>query len=239
MAGLWVGTALISKVNQPSSLSDPALPRNTASQFQFRLLVHVDSAGQPRLLQQVLLMWTNGVRAMNTDGYLEMVSPGRQVLLTDDSLVSAYSGATMRDGQAVARRFSSAAFGFRTPLAMTLAAGGPVGSDGSTYTANVALDYDDPSNPFKHRYHPDHNNLNERFDQNLPQGVESFTVNRLITLRFTATDPENLKLAGWGDTQIGGTYREAITGLIKNTVYLEGVFRLSRACQVGSLNGAL
>ncbi|MEY3274976.1 MAG: hypothetical protein RL153_241, partial [Verrucomicrobiota bacterium] len=39
------------------------------------------------------------------------------------------------------------------------------------------------SNPFLHTYHPDHDNLNEQFSRELPQGAESYTITREITLR--------------------------------------------------------
>jgi hypothetical protein len=238
-AGLWVGNAVIHKVNQPASVSTPTEPVPVAADYQFRLLLHVDDSGQTRLLQKVVLMWTNGLTRVNTNGYREVVSPGRYVLVTDDSLVPRFGGAALRDGQPVARRFSSAAFSFRQPLGLSRTAGTDFGADGSTFATSVLVDYDDPVNPFKHQYHPDHDNLNERFDQKLPEGIESFTVNRQIQLQFTAADPENLTLAGWGDNQLGGRYRETITGLHKNTLFVEGTFRLQRASTVGILNDGL
>jgi hypothetical protein len=236
-AGLWVGSAVIRKISQPSNLDDANLPRSTASEFQFRLVVHVDRNGQAQLLQKVLLMWKNGTYTNNTDGIQVLDQPGRYVLLTDERLAPNFTGAALRDGEPVARRYSSAAFSFRSPILMT--ANGVFGGANSTFTCPVLLDYDDPLNPFKHKYHPDHDNFTERFDQKLPEGVESFTVNRQVQLQFSATDPDNTTLAGWGDNQLGGTYRETITGLHKNTLNIEGTFRLQRASRVAVLNDAM
>jgi hypothetical protein len=140
----------------------------------------------------------------------------------------------LRDGEPVARRVSSAAFGFRQPIAMTGA--GAFGSGGSARACLIPLDYDDPVNPFKHRYHPDHDNLDARFEQKLVEGREGFTVTREVRLEFAAQDPDNLALAGWGDNQLGGVYRETITGLHKNPLIVEGTFRLHHATEVATLN---
>jgi hypothetical protein len=81
--------------------------------------------------------------------------------------------------------------------------------------------------------------LDERFQQTLPEGFESFTVGRQIQLQFTAADPGNFAMAGWGDNEVGGTYSETITGLHKNTLYVAGTFRLRHASTVGVLNDGL
>jgi hypothetical protein len=233
-AGLWLGSASINKVSQPANLSQPNTPQNVAAEFQFRLIVHVDASGQARLLQKVLQMWKNGTtRPDPIDPARQIVDvPGRFVLLTDEALVPGFSGAALRDGVPVGRRVSSAAFGFTTPLPLTGA--GDFG--GNTISAQVPMPYDDPLNPFLHRYHPDHNNLDERFEQTLPAGVESFNVTRQVTLQFTAQPPDGLALAGWGDTQLGGTYRETITGVHRQPIYVEGSFRVQKASTVASLN---
>jgi len=56
-AGLWVGEARIKAVcNATSGAIDPRRPAPAASEFHFPLIVHVDAAGQARLLQQVMQM---------------------------------------------------------------------------------------------------------------------------------------------------------------------------------------
>ena len=109
----------------------------------------------------------------------------------------------------------------------------------NTLSGNVVLDYDDPLNPFRHKFHPDHDNLTERFDAKLPEGQESFTIQRQVSLQFTSTDPEQLPVSGWGDTQVGGLYSERITGVHKHPIYMQGTFRLSRANRTPVLNDGL
>ncbi|HWQ93744.1 MAG TPA: hypothetical protein VN673_18925 [Clostridia bacterium] len=232
-AGLWVGSAEITHVSQPSS-DNPNNPVPVASSYQFRLLVHVDGNGQAKLLQKVLQMWKPGTYRTNENGIREVDQPGRFVLVTDDNLIPNFTGSALRDGEPVARRFSTAAFGFRTPIAMT--GTGPFGTSGSQFACNVVLDYDDALNPFKHVYHPDHDNWDARYSQKLPEGKESFSVTRAIQLQFTSTDPDNSAIAGWGDNQLGGIYGESIGGLHRDTLTLRGSFRLQQAVRTAALN---
>jgi hypothetical protein len=179
-------------------------------------------------------MWKDGTTKPDPTDPTKLVmdQPGHYVLLTDEALTANYSGAAVIDGQPVGKRVSSAAFAFKNPVPM--AASGDFGA--GTNSCTIGLGYNDPLNPFKHAFHPDHNNLNEEYTQTLPEGVESFTVQRQILLEFQAQDPNGLQLAGWGDTQLGGKYRETITGLHKSPISVEGTFRLHRASRVGSLN---
>jgi hypothetical protein len=244
-AGLWVGSVAISKVNEPANGAAPNAPVPTVSEFQFRLLIHVDSSGQARLLQKVIQMWKDGTFATDTNGLQIVDEPGRFVLVTDDQFIPNFTGATLRDGEPVGRRISSAAFGFRTPIPMA----GDFGSTGELLQCGVLTDFNDDLNPFKHRFHPDHNNLD---DSSQPQPLpiktnihglrftaESSSVRRDISLQFTTTDPENLSLAGFGDNQLAGIYRETITGLHKDALHIEGVFRLHHASRIGVLNDGL
>jgi hypothetical protein len=106
----------------------------------------------------------------------------------------------------------------------------------NTLTAEIELEHDDPENPFQHRYHPDHDNLDERFEQAVPEGQESFAVTRTVTLQFTTSDPDDLAQPGWGDLHLGGEYRERIEGLHRHPLFLSGTFRLQRASRIALLN---
>ncbi|MBI2926370.1 MAG: hypothetical protein HYY24_11805 [Verrucomicrobia bacterium] len=233
-AGLWVGTAAMERVNQPSAIGTSDLPVATASPFQFRLILHVDQSGTVRLLQKVLQMFKEGtLKPDPANPALKIVDqPGRFVLVTDDALIPQFSGATLRDGQRVARRISSPAFGFSRPVSFA----GPGDFGAGKLSCQVTIDYDDRLNPFKHRYHPAHDNLDDRFETKVPEGTESFAVTRQIELEFTAEDPDRLAIAGWGDNQVGGIYRETVTGLHNKTIYAEGTFRLTQASRIGVLN---
>jgi hypothetical protein len=236
-AGLWVGSAVIKMVSQPSSITAPTNPVPVGTPLPFRLIVHVDDYGTARLLQKVLEMYKNGTLKPDPNNPTNNIvdQPGHYVLVTDDGLVSSFTGATLRDGQPVARRLSSAAFGFSQPI--LFAGNGAFGA--GDFNCQVTLDYDDPLNPFKHVYHPDHNNLDDHFENKLPEGAESFTVVRQIELQFTTQDPDNLTTAGWGDDQLGGNYRETIAGLHSKPIYVSGTFRLTRASTIGILNDGL
>jgi hypothetical protein len=236
-AGLWVGSAVIDKVSQPANPSSSTNPVPVGTPFQFRLLVHVDNDGTARLLQKVLEMYKNGTLKPDPNNPTNNIidQPGHYVLVTDDSLIPQFTGATLSDSQPVARRLSTAAFGFSQPI--PLVANGAFGS--GRLTCQVNLDYDDRLNPFKHLYHPQHDNLDARFQNKLPEGVESFTILRQIEMDFTAQDPDNLTLPGWGDDQLGGNYYETISGLSSQPLHISGTFRLTRVSTIGVLNDGL
>ena len=225
--GLWVGNAMINRVNQPADPQNPDTPIPTASELQFRIIVHVDTVGQLRLLKEVTQMWDPGDEGVE----------GKFVLITDDSLIADYTGPGLRDGRNVGRRVSSAVFSFPEPLEMQ-----GIFAAGNTVFATYIIGFDDPLNPFKHKYHPDHNNLDEDYADTVQ---EAYDVTRTIKLEFTDMDPTNLNLsiAGWGDKDMGGIYKEEIVGLHKMTdpipqvLYVEGVFRLHKVSNVGELNG--
>ncbi len=157
--------------------------------------------------------------------------------MTDDSLIPQFSPAAIRGGQPVARRYSSGSFAMAAPL--PLSGLGPFGGSNSVFTCTNVLSYTNILNPFVHQYHPDHDNYDDSHTTQLAEGVECPTITRQITLQFTATDPSGLAVSGWGDNQVGGTYREIITGLYSVPLYVQGTFRLGLTCNVGVLNGGL
>jgi hypothetical protein len=82
---------------------------------------------------------------------------------------------------------------------------------GSSLTTTVLLDYKDhASNPFLHTYHPDHDNLDATFHNVLPQGSESYSVRRDITLSIAAPANDFTSLTSSGQTATGD-YLETIT----------------------------
>jgi hypothetical protein len=87
-----------------------------------------------------------------------------------------------------------------------------------------------------HRYHPDHNNLDEHYSQELPEGLESYTFSRAITLAFTEQDPESLGLPEWGYELIGGNYTEVLSGVHVRDIYMSGTFRMTKVLDVPVLN---
>ena len=113
-AGLWVGSASINAVSQPANSSSPTNPLPVGTPLQFRLLVHVDDSGNARLLQKVLEMFKQGTLVPDPSNPSNNIvnPPGHNVLVTDESLIPQFTGATLSDSTPVGRRLSSAAFGF-------------------------------------------------------------------------------------------------------------------------------
>jgi hypothetical protein len=153
--------------------------------------------------------------------------PARTVAVSDESLIPGIIGTA----QLVGRRISSPAFSFQQPVTFS-----PGTFNAGTLQGSTILDYDHPLNPFKHIFHPDHNNLDERFEQKLPEGKEAFTVTRSVSLEFTTTDPLGLNPPGWGETEVGGIYRETVSGLHRSTIQTSGNFRLVRVLSAPALN---
>lgn len=233
LAGLWVGTATINAISEAHS-ANPTNPTPTKSELNLRLLLHVEANGQTRLLKEVIQMWRNGTFTNDSSGNRVVDKPGEYVLLTDDTLISMFSGATLRDGESVGRRVSTIGYDFPSSssnnflnLTGTLAIG-------QSLTGTLILPHDHPTNPFKHKYHPDHDNLNARFDG---PAVESYTSSRQIELTFASSPPAgNPAVPDFGFNEMGGVYRERITGIHKNPIHLSGTFRLSRVSQIAELN---
>ena len=107
-----------------------------------------------------------------------------------------------------------------------------VGPGGEISTA-IVVSPTLPTNPFLHRYHPDHNNLDEQF---LNYQEEAYQVVRNMQFVFTPDDPGGINAPGWGDSTLGGTFAESITGLHRNPIFTSGTFRLRRASTVTVLN---
>jgi hypothetical protein len=232
LAGLWVGSATLKAISEPHS-TDPSTPTPTKSELGLRLLVHVDATGQARLLKEVLQMWRNGTFTNDGSGNLVVDKPGQYVLLTDDTLIPLFEGATVRDGESVGRRISTIGYDFPSSSSNNFLNLTGTFAIGQSLTGTLTLPYDHPNNPFKHKYHPDHDNLNAQFNG---PAMESFTTTRAIQLDFAATPPDGPAVPDFGYNEMGGTYKESITGIHKNIIYVSGTFRLSRVSRIAELN---
>jgi hypothetical protein len=142
------------------------------------------------------------------------------------------------DEKGTALRFSVA----HLPLDLVLDSNSP-GSNGdvafgSTLVRTVVLPFNDPTNPFVHQYHPDHDNRDARPDgTNTPKanGDESYTVTRTCFFTFTATPPEGVSATGWGSSVIGGSYTEILRGLHRDALVVSGTFVLRRVSETGAI----
>ena len=191
-------------------------PTPTRGEFNLRLLLHVDSSGQTRLLKEVIQMYQEAATTIDGSGNTVVTRPGRSVLLTDDSLISSFSGVTQRDGVSVGRRLSTVDFDFPDndlPLQGDLAVG-------FTLIGTNKMSATFARNPFKHRYHPDHS--------------KGYDIQRVLELTLSPA-PANPP-PGYGERILHGTYTETITGLHRTNIVVAGTFRLNRLETTGLLN---
>lgn len=180
----------------------------TARTPPLRVILHVDDGGTARLLSQVFV------------GELAGGSPG---------LCTREAGLSVAD-KASASRIVAA----HLPLDRVLASGSGAVALGQTLVRTVAIPFNDDTNPFVHRYHPDHNNKDAR-GMPLGAGVESYGITRTFSFQFTTTPPAGVSATGWGSTSIGGNYTEVIKGLHKKDLTVSGTFVLRRASEIGTL----
>lgn len=240
-AGLWVGGAAVVGVGQylkaysrQESNNAPILDSSgaylvtnintsvtpTASAFPLRLIVLNPESGPARLFQRLY----HGYNAIS------------------NSIITAQEAALNRNLLAESRRISAShlpwspsnpGWGFSGHLAQ-----------GASVTALVTNAFDNhTSNPFLHTYHPDHDNLDPRFRNELPQGSESYGVVREITL--TVTPPiEDFNSRVTAGLTLTGDYLETIRvlGLARpgntfdtRTFQVRGAFSLNRISEIATL----
>jgi hypothetical protein len=236
-AGLWTGSASVANVAsylksyQLNTKNSPVRGTNGAyvvtnintslgpvsSAFPLRLILHSDGTNV-NLLQRVF--------------YGLDVNSNLLVATSESALDPAQRGN--------ARRITSVQLPFTTTnrtwsLTGQLAPGG-------TLTTVVDLPYDDQaSNPFLHTYHPDHDNLDATFQNELPVGSESYGITRQITLSMTSAGNDYASLTQFGQS-FTGAYNETITmtglgGASRNfrNFNTAGSFALSRISPVAVL----
>jgi hypothetical protein len=198
--------------------------------LEFRLILHVDTVKRCRLLQRVIIAGaedTNGT--WNASLYVDeaKVPPGMK-----------------------SARISSVAFGLKNNA---ITWDETYFGDNSGFGKNLRFTYtlaaDDPVNPFRHAYHPDHDGLDARFKTQLPTGDNSqnyigeikpelFSVSNTVTLSWTNAPAVGSNAVLWNPSekvtgkiefQVGGLRREG-------PILMKGDFELRRISQVGSLS---
>lgn len=245
-AGLWVGTVTlnaVAEVNSGQLITNPVtravtrtgastVPTPTRSEANLRILLHVDSEGVTRLLREVIQMWQDGTYTNDASGFRRTAEPGRHVLLTDDRLIGQFGGVALRDGVPVGRRISTVSYDFDSGTNTFLELSG-LFAISSSVSGTLVVPETAPTNPFRHKYHPDHDNLDATFRNFVP---EAYRVTRQIELTFTQFDPTGVATPDYGYNTLAGLYREQVSGLHKDDLHVSGVFRLSRVALTSELN---
>lgn len=208
--GLWVGNVTLDQVNAPA-YSDTNLLA-TPAPLTMRLILHVDGLGQCRLLQQVLLAWdSTQTNAPHTNG--------TYALFLEDADVPADSEQVLR--------VSSVAFPLMEPVWLT-------GEFTNALTGTVEVSYDDPVNPYLHRYHPMHDNKDWDFEP-YTNATETLEITRDVTLTFEEPSTNWADNPYWGVDRAWGTYQETLLGLRAQPVLVEGRFMLRRISTINEL----
>ena len=205
LAGLWIGDAVVSGVQSKTAGYDGTA---TAQTYNLRYLIHVDDAGMSRVLSQVFL----GKLASSAE------SSG---ICTMESLLDAAS-------KAKASRIVAA----HMPLDRVLTASGAMALGGNM-SCTISTPFNDPTSPFVHQYHPDHDNKSG--STTLVSGQESYDLGRAVTFNFAATAPAGVSATGYGSSVIAGSYTEVLTGLRKDSITVTGTFSLQRVSEIGTL----
>jgi hypothetical protein len=204
LAGLWIGDASVGGVQSKTAGYTGTA---TAQTYNLRYIVHVDDAGSARVLSQVYLGQLAG----------ESPQPG---ICTEESALSVADKAS-------ARRIVAA----HLPLDRVLD-GGTMALGGSM-SCTISTPFNDPTSPFVHQYHPDHDNKSGI--NPLVSGQESYDLSRAVTFDISAAAPAGVSATGYGASVIAGNYTEVLTGLRKDSVTVTGTFTLRRVSEIGVL----
>ncbi|MDZ8119879.1 hypothetical protein [Pontiella agarivorans] len=256
-AGLWVGQALVTEVGQylktyAAGSTDPLIVTNAdlvvtndlqiseegsyivdsvnrniesvARPYPLRLIVHSPESGNALLMQQVYF----GVDAFS-----------RPVITREESVLDPEKYDQARRVTAIHLPWSEENPGWL--FDGTLERGGAI-------SARIITAFNDQrSNPFLHTYHPDHDNLDSRFKQELGQGAESYTIEREIMLNV-APPGTNFSDRVQAHQQLTGSYQEVIrvmglprAGGTNDTQIFEvhGLFSMGRVSEISEITDPL
>ncbi len=225
-AGLWVGSVTLNAVSEPHKAVNPQTPTATPAEFSIRVLLHVSSGGTVKLLKEAILM-----KQPNPPGNPPVA--GALVLLSDPALIPQFQAPANRDGAPFAYRLSSIGYDFGTAPDLTLS-----GTFGGTLAGTIQTLRTDATNPFKHRYHPDHDDLTASYQTpvGLPAHLREVPeISRAVQMTFAVVAPGDLAPEA-GSSVRTGTYQETVTGLHKNALVTTGTFTLRRLNTLGQIN---
>ncbi|MCC7373409.1 MAG: hypothetical protein IT581_02045 [Verrucomicrobiales bacterium] len=213
-AGLWIGEVTLREVGIPGT-TDMAPTKQSAD---LRILLHVDQNGVVRLLKDVI------VAARQSPSGNEPPFPYKESVVTRPAALASLPIVRDLYGSARGQRFSTVAYDFTDndadPTDAALDLSGGLGQNHEC-VGTLTLDKNHPTNPFMHKFHPDHAN----------EGAKAYVIRRTLTLQFLDTI-RNVS----GTEQLLGTYEEKITGLHRSTLTAKGTVRLTRVSTAALLN---
>lgn len=151
------------------------------------------------------------------------VEESANVIATPDSIKLRALNAAI---DSIVVTFSTASRALLTELPMD----GEFAPGAAGLTGQILLPANHPTNPFRHRRHPDH--------------ARGFDVNRTVVLSFFTDDNQPLTRGSYGVDRISGVYEEEIFGLHKPLgpnrnigLRVRGTFQLQRISLIDTLNG--
>ena len=234
LAGLWVGKATVSQVQNYLKLYERDTNSNLVVSSNGNYIVtgintNMGPVAQPFPLR--LIVHNDGVNAVLLQRVYYGLQQGSNIVVatSEDQLDPAHLD--------TARRISATHLPWSSANNPWLFSGQLV--PGGTLTTTAALPYDDQaSNPFLHTYHPDHDNLDPTFQTELPQGYESYQVSRQITLMVSLPGNDFASLTGAGQALVGN-YFEVVTffgrGGAARNFNASGTFSLNRISAISAL----
>jgi len=228
-SGLWVGEVVLDQVNEAQQAHQGLAEQvtETADTAEIRILLHVAANGQVRLLKDVVLMRRSSPETPpeGTDEiplppvHTEPGDDSSLVLVTRPELILEFDGVAMRGGKRVGLRYGSVAYDFDGAELPLMGGVGP----GTSCIGRIFLSRDHPTNPYRHKYHPDHRS--------------GFDIVRQVTIEFDGVPGDPLEDGpGYGVDRLTGVYSETITGLHKIPLKVQGTVELNRVTSVATLN---
>jgi hypothetical protein len=225
-AGLWVGKARLDQVSQVLSDGTTLDGAAAGSPMELRLILHVDTNTTAicSLLQRVLI-----------SGSEDKEGNWTPELYVKESAVP--------DGQ-TSVRISSVAFGLNNDIEWDE----HWGDFGDKLRFTYTIDANDPVNPFRHPFHPDHDGLDYDFETPLPSGdnpqnyigaikPETFSISNTVSLIWHTHSMTNGGSALWNPSEsVSGDIQFKVDGVrTEGSILMQGDFELQRISQVGSL----
>ena len=223
-----VETVVARATTEVRNVQQGSLPTPVKEPFDMRLILHTGVDGISRILQSVtLLKKADSVTVANQ--VVTSQQGGDAVLISDPSLLGSFEGVTLRGRDKIGGRFSTPFY----PMYQTNGIPFDAGLDlGRRIQASWSLPPGAPLNPYRHKYHPDHDNLDRNFQT---YKAEAYPVRRTVVLDIPARQGSTRK-PGAGQDEIEGVYTEVIEGVHRIPITVQGTVALKRLIAVGVLN---